>query len=94
MVAPVIFLLGALSGPVYYLYATAQETVAADANIGAGLATMWTALWGFPWSTWTWNNPPSTHGVEETIYACCALFNVVLVSLFNWWRRQQAPSGG
>jgi hypothetical protein len=87
-VAPVLFSIGALVGPAYYLYATAQEVV--DANIGAGLAMMWTALWGLPWSIWTWNNPPGNNGTEEAIYTACALFNVVLVTLVMCWLRRRA----
>jgi hypothetical protein len=92
LVLPAIFLLLSLTGPAFYWlnvaeYGTLEQ--AADANIGAAIGIMWTALWGFPWSVWPWNSPGvsqmSGHG-QELVYVACALVNVLLITGFMIWR--------
>jgi hypothetical protein len=75
---PVLFLLGALTGPAYYLYATSVPVI--GANIGAGLALMWTAGWGLPWSLVPWNASGSTAQDDFVAFTACALFNVILIA--------------
>jgi hypothetical protein len=80
-----------LVGPVYYLIATVG-TRPIEANIGAGLAILWTAAWGLPWSLWPWFARLPGTDTTEASYAAYALLNVLLVALFlRWrWRRSQA----
>lgn len=75
---PVLFLLGALTGPAYYLYATSVPVI--GANIGAGLALMWTAGWGLPWSLVPWNVSGTTVPYHFVAFTACALFNVIVVA--------------
>lgn len=102
---PVLHLLFALSGPVYYLAAVAGdgwslEGGLPDANIGAGLAIMWTALFGLPWSIPIWmiaDLDAWSGNVNELVYAALALLNVALhAALMRWLyrrvvRRSQRP---
>jgi hypothetical protein len=83
-------LLLALSGPAYYLYATSQPVI--GANIGAGFAMMWTALWGLPWSIWPWMSldRPVGNDSEELAFFACALVNVALLCLVTWRGRRRA----
>lgn len=97
---PLLWLLGALSGPAYYLVAVApygyKLNGSPDANIGAGLGVMWTAAWGWPWSLRPWNDlnigllSPDR---SMLVFAACALLNVVLVAvvfaaLYRYTRRR------
>ena len=85
-------LLLAVSGPAYYLYATSQPVI--GANIGAGLAMMWSVLWGLPWSIWPWTSldRPASDDTQELALFVCALVNVALLGLVIWWRRRRARS--
>jgi hypothetical protein len=87
LLPPLAFLVVALSGPAYYLYATSQPVI--GANIGAGLAIMWTAACGLPWSLWPWFARMPGNDATEAIYTACALLNVALLALFMWWRRSR-----
>jgi hypothetical protein len=80
---PFLWLLGALSGPAYYMYATSQPVI--GANIGAGFGLMWTAAWGWPWSLVPWNDVmtgPARLTLDDWFltFVACALLNVALVS--------------
>jgi hypothetical protein len=80
----------AISGPAYYLYATSQPVI--GANIGAGFAMMWTALWGLPWSIWPWMslNQAIGNDSQELAFIACALVNVALLGLMTWRGRRRA----
>ncbi len=84
---PGLHLLAALSGPAYYVAAVAPYGFdingSPDANIGAGLAIGWTALWGLPWSIWPWR--AENIDSPEPVFAACALLNVALVAAAAWW---------
>lgn len=90
VIVPALHLLAALSGPVYYLYATSAPVI--GANIGAGLALMWTAGWGLPWSVVPWNATGVTDQGAFMTFTACALLNVVLVAglFFLLYRRAAA----
>jgi hypothetical protein len=96
LVFPASFLLLVLAGPAYYWLSVAQYGTlesAPDANIGAALGIMWTAIWGLPWSAWPWTSSTveqwSGHATEA-IFVACALFNVVLLTVFMFWLRRRA----
>lgn len=82
----------AMSGAAYYLYATSQPVI--GANIGAGLAMMWTALWGLPWSIWPWKSldGPASDDTQEIALFACVLVNVALLGLVTWWRRRSSST--
>jgi hypothetical protein len=86
-IVPVLHLSAALSGPAYYLYATSAPVI--GANIGAGLALMWTAGWGLPWSVVPWNATGNTDQETVLAFTACALLNVALVAalFFLLYRR-------
>ncbi len=99
-VVPGLHLLAALSGPAYYLLAVAPYGFdingSPDANIGAGLAIGWTAVWGLPWSIW----PLRVENIDspEPVLAAFALLNVALVAAVAWWLyrssvRRGTPTG-
>jgi hypothetical protein len=87
---PALHLLAALSGPIAYLYATSVPVI--GANIGAGLALMWTAAWGLPWSVVPWNATGTTNQEAFVAFSACALLNVGLVAalFFLLYRRPAA----
>jgi hypothetical protein len=91
LLPPLAYLLVAVSGPVYYLFAMQQST---DGNIGAGIALMWTALWGLPWSIWPWMTSSALGFELGVIFFSCALVNVALVGMMMWrrWRRETGTS--
>jgi hypothetical protein len=89
LLPPFCFLLVALSGPVFYLIAMSRS---ADGNIGAGLAIMWTGVWGLPWSIWPFltGNAPGTDLALS--FLACALVNVALLGSWMWWRWRRATA--
>lgn len=84
---PILWLLGAASGPAYYLRSIApygyDVNGSPDANIGAGFGVMWTSAWGWPWSLGPWHDLnigllPLDRSILS--FTACALLNVVLVA--------------
>jgi hypothetical protein len=100
LVFPAIFFLLVMTGPAYYWlsvieYGTLES--APDANIGAALGIMWTAIWGLPWSAWPWTSSTveqwSGHATEA-IFVACALVNAVLLTVFMLWLRRRTANAG
>ena len=85
--APLAYLLISMSGPVYYLFAMQQST---DGNIGAGIALLWTAVWGLPWSLWPWMTSSALGFELGVLFFGCALVNVALLGMLmrRRWRRE------
>ncbi len=77
----------AVSGAVAHYFMTLDVTL--DANIGAGMAILWSATAGLPWSIPFFMGSGYGSDVHEvTIYTGCALFNVALHAVWRWvsWR--------
>lgn len=93
---PALLLLLVLTGPAFYGLSAASSgspEASPDANIGTGLAMIWTAVCGLPWSVWPWMSggveTMSSH-VKELIFTVCALINVGLLAAFTLWLRRRA----
>ncbi len=81
---PVLLLVAALAGPVYYLYAIRVPVI--GANIGAGLGLGWTWIWGMPWSLLVPDPALITDAILDRLalmYGACALLNVVLGAVMS-----------
>lgn len=90
VIVPTLHLVAALSGPVYYVYATSVPVI--GANIGAGLGLMWTAGWGLPWSVVPWNATGNTNQESFLAFTACALLNVALVAALFFLLYRRAAS--
>jgi hypothetical protein len=89
LLPPFGYLLVALSGPVSYLIAMSRS---ADGDIGAGLAILWTGVWGLPWSIWPWTSGNTLGSGLALSFLACALVNVGLLSSLMWWRWRRATA--